>query len=210
MPLIKEIHSVETHIAVWQIEESPHFFLNKMHLEAIQKPLAAITNEKKQLEYLSSRYLVQHLAGDEHLSHLTKDKSGKPVFAEKATGISISHSATHAAVLLSNNFNCGIDIETITPRVKRIASRFLSEEELSFVDADTETEQLTLFWSAKETVFKWYALGELSFSNQIQLQQKIELAEKGTLPYLLILPEKTLSIHVAYERLGGQILTYSA
>ncbi len=210
MPLIKEIHSADTHIAVWQIEEAHHFFLNKLQSEKIQKPLSVITNEKKQLEYLSSRYLVQHLAGEEHLSLLAKDKSGKPFFAEKPTGISISHSATHAAVLLSDNFNCGVDIETISPRVKRIASRFLSDDELNMIDADTETEQLTLFWSAKETVFKWYALGELSFSKQIQLQKKTGLEEKGTLPYLLILPEKTLSVNVAYERLGSQILTYSA
>jgi len=210
MSLIKEIHNVNSHVAVWQIEESHHFFLNELPSEITQQQLSAISNEKKQLEYLCSRYLVQHVAGKENLLLLKKDKSGKPVFAEKTTGVSISHSATHAAVLLSNNFNCGIDTETITSRVKRIASRFLSEEELSFVDYDTEIEQLTLFWSAKETIFKWYASGNLSFINQIQLQKKTELQEKGTLLYLLILPEKRLSIQVTYERLGSQILTYSA
>lgn len=209
MPLLKEINQAEFNLALWHTQEAAEYFLGNMPAEIIDSYLLQISNHQKQLEFLSSRYLVQHILGNTALQYLKKQANGKPFFENDKKSVSISHSSTHAAVLISESANCGVDVETIHPRVNKIASRFLSEEERNLANGDIDTELFTLFWSAKETVFKWYAEGNLSFSQQILLQPNFVLAEKGQLHYKLLLPEVTHDIMVYYERIGGQMLTYA-
>jgi phosphopantetheinyl transferase len=180
-----------------------------MSADSVSPQLLNITNAQKQLEFLSSRYLIQHIEGKEALQHLQKLPSGKPFLENLNKSVSISHSSTHAAVLVSQTERCGIDIEAINPRVKKVTSRFLSEEERNLASPSAETELFTLFWSAKETVFKWYSEGNLSFSKQIVLQPGFVFSEKGQMHYKLLLPDAVFDIMVQYEVINNNILTYA-
>jgi phosphopantetheinyl transferase len=209
MPLLKEINHHHFKLALWHINESAEFFLNKMSADSVSPQLLNITNAQKQLEFLSSRYLIQHIEGIEALQHLQKLPSGKPFLENLNKSVSISHSSTHAAVLVSQTERCGIDIEAINPRVKKVTSRFLSEEERNLASPSAETELFTLFWSAKETVFKWYSEGNLSFRKQIVLQPGFVFSEKGQMHYKLLLPDAVFDIMVQYEVINNNILTYA-
>ncbi|MDE7472254.1 MAG: 4'-phosphopantetheinyl transferase superfamily protein [Muribaculaceae bacterium] len=65
--------------------------------------------------------------------------------------ISISHSATHAAVALSLHPATGIDTETWRDQLDRIRKRYLSAAEL---DRFTTPSQLLTAWCIKEAAYK--------------------------------------------------------
>jgi phosphopantetheinyl transferase (holo-ACP synthase) len=55
----------------------------------------------------------------------------------------------------------------ITPRVQNIKHKFLHVDELVFVHSHSIDQQiplLTLLWSAKEAMFKWWGEGDVDFS----------------------------------------------
>jgi phosphopantetheinyl transferase (holo-ACP synthase) len=45
----------------------------------------------------------------------------------------------------------------------------------------TLTAQLTIIWSAKEAIFKWWGIGNIDFSEQMILDQ-MPVAQDGILP----------------------------
>lgn len=72
--------------------------------------------------------------------------------------LSISHSKTHAALLLSSHKDIGVDIEQVSPRILRLADRLAQPIELPTDFAALSPEQqaryLTTLWTVKEAVYK--------------------------------------------------------
>jgi hypothetical protein len=61
----------------------------------------------------------------------------------------------------------------ITPRIEKIKHKFLHVDELSFVHSHGLSQQialLTLLWSAKEAMFKWWGNGEVDFSEVLRTE----------------------------------------
>ena len=82
--------------------------------------------------------------------------------------ISITHTIGYVAVILSQNYEVGIDIEYFSNRVNRIASRFLRCDEMFTNTLDTLTA-----WCAKETIYKLFssehlALQEIKVNPQLR------------------------------------------
>lgn len=74
--------------------------------------------------------------------------------------ISISHTLGYVAVILSRDYEVGVDIEYVSDRVNRISSRFLRDDE---VFADT-TDKL-IAWCAKETMYKLFSSEHLALKD---------------------------------------------
>lgn len=116
--------------------------------------------------------------------------------------LSISHCAGWVVVAFHPHKPIGIDIEQINNRVLRIKERFLSPEELERIDhnKDNETDndnnhedrvnfaavgrlfwgqagRLTLAWSIKEAVYKWYGKGEVDFRRDIEVLGFVNLPQ---------------------------------
>lgn len=87
-----------------------------------------------------------------------KDGCDKPSDKCNDVCISISHSRTHAALLVCNCHNCGVDIETLSPRILNVGSRIALPEEQSAVAESSSEENrilaLTTLWTIKEAVYK--------------------------------------------------------
>ena len=81
---------------------------------------------------------------------------GKPVI--DAYHVSISHTVGYVAVILSRDYEVGIDIEYVSERVGRIAARFLRNDE-NFTDC----RQLLTAWCAKETMYKLFSSDHLGY-----------------------------------------------
>lgn len=66
--------------------------------------------------------------------------------------VSISHTQGFVALIVSKTKEVGVDVEYISDRVKRIASKFMRKDEKA-VDVDS----LLVHWCAKETIYKLFS-----------------------------------------------------
>lgn len=202
----------DTKLAVWKIEEEERFFEVPLQRE--------ITHPHKRLQHLSGRYLLRYLFPEFPLDLIKIADTRKPYLEDEAFHFSISHCSDYAAAIVSRNKRVGVDIEVPTPKVDRIKKKFLHAEELAFLlqqggaenafraDGETisehELNHLTLLWSAKEAVFKWWSYGSVDFSEMIRLQPS-KLQRSGLYPaFFLSKTEKhPLTIHYRmFEKLS--------
>jgi 4'-phosphopantetheinyl transferase len=174
MPLFYQ-HNIneDTELSVWHITEPEDFFSREVQLQY------SINNPHKRLQHLAGRYLLKRLNPHFPL-HLVKiSESKKPVLPDDEWHFSISHCGDYAAAILSPNLLVGIDVEKITPKIELVKNKFLGDPELRMLPAQTPPF-LTLCWSAKEAVYKWFGKGLLSFKNHIVLTDLHVLENKGT------------------------------
>ena len=86
------------------------------------------------------------------------NEAGKPII--EGYHVSISHTLGYVAVILSCEYEVGIDIEYISDRVSRISSRFLRVDE----EFTNITDKL-IAWCAKETMYKLFSSEHLALKD---------------------------------------------
>ena len=165
-----------TRLGVWKIEETEAFFRGNVPLHR------EVTHPHKRLQHLAGRFLLQYLFPDFPYELVQIADTRKPFLVNDQYHFSISHCGDYAAAIVSKNNRVGIDIEIPVDKIIKIRSKFLSvNEQAQWLEnapgngfnAEIEQRQLlTLLWSCKEAVFKWYGDGGVDFSKQIQLQYK--------------------------------------
>ena len=164
----------DTKLAIWKIEEEEQFFLDHVPLQR------EITHPHKRLQHLAGRYLLQFLFPDFPIRLIQIADTRKPFLQDEAYHFSISHSGDFAAVIVSKNRRVGLDLEKISDQILRIRHKFVTEAETAVLEnflkatyyqRPTANEQLTLLWSCKEAVFKWYGLGNVDFRKNLLVQQ---------------------------------------
>lgn len=196
-----------TFLGFWHITESIPELLAQLKTVRPTKDIPAYKSDVRQKEWLASRILAYQL-----LEKFTPEKfvlisneHGKPFFPETALHISISQSAELVAVVISDQYEVGIDIEKLKPKALRIAFKFLSAKELAAVEND-ETKAC-LYWSAKETLFKMYSRKQLHFIENLVLEPVPE-AENHWLKGRVKTANFDRAYTVHYEKTGDFILTY--
>lgn len=205
MPLFyQQDINATTKLAIWQIEEQELFFLAKVPLQS------NITHPHKRLQHLAGRYLLPFLFPDFPNKEILIATTRKPFLPDEQYHFSISHCGNFAAAIVSKNERVGIDIEIETPKVAKIAHKFLNDEEKDAVNRQPPTVNLilTLFWCAKETIFKWWGNGEVDFKEHIQLFYT-SLAKKNVLKssFTKLLPAQDLDVH--YQFFNDLCLTFT-
>ena len=167
MPLFyQQDINLTTKLGVWKIEESEDFFLRSLPLQR------SITHPHKRLQHLAGRYLLPFLFPDFPHEEIEIADTKKPFLPDEQYHFSISHCGDYAAAIVSSTERVGIDIEMITPRVDKIKHKFLHADELAFVNnqpVDQQISLLTLLWSAKEAMFKWWGSGDVDFSEVLRI-----------------------------------------
>jgi len=211
MGLLKADRGEQTTVAVWKTEEDASFFMNAFSAEVLsQFNLAQISNVSKQLEFLSSRYLLQTIIGADSMQLFRKAESGMPYLENSNNFISISHTIEHSAVIVSNTGLCGIDIEAVHPRVQKIAHKFMNDTERELLKADDDIERIMLLWSAKETVYKLYGNKKVDFKEEILLNDlSFTSPQSGILNGTLVKDAHKIELEVKFEFFDGQVLTYA-
>lgn len=176
MALIKkETFSNGTILGVWRIEESAEYFLNIMDITAASLAKIAKMNDRRKIEWLAARYLLQQLLGENVFCY--SDKFGKPMLKNSSQHLSISHSRGLVTVIVSNH-SVGIDIQEIAPKIERIAPKFMRTVEMDNLSKTKKLEHLHIFWGAKEALYKAYGKKELDFRKHI-LVEPFEYLSKG-------------------------------
>jgi phosphopantetheinyl transferase len=163
MPLFYQHNINQTaKLAVWHITENEKFFLEKVHLQK------EIKHPHKRLQHFAGRYLLTILHPEFPLHLIEIADSNKPILSGGKFHFSISHCGDFAAAIISENESAGIDVEIITPKIELIKNKFLSAAEWKLLP-DIDTTFLTLFWSCKEAVYKWYGKGGVDFKDHIHI-----------------------------------------
>lgn len=153
-------------MGIWDTQEDESWFLNRLTLHPDEIEALPTLHPSRRRDWLSTRYLVHLLSGHTERIPCLKDTFGRPYFKDLATHISISHSGGLAAVILTGKHG-GIDIQKWDARLKKLGSKFLTDEELASIPAHTELESLHVLWGAKEALYKAHGLRRLNFKHHI-------------------------------------------
>lgn len=123
---------------------------------------------RNNLHWLSSRVMIATLFTGKTI-HVVKDVYNKPkLYVDgRSYFISISHSFQYAVVLISDTHEVAVDIEKYDARIDRVKHKFCSTTELAYAST---LEQLTIIWSAKETLYKYYGKKEVLFQTELQIE----------------------------------------
>lgn len=171
-------HNINEHtkLGIWHIEEPEDFFLTQVPLQQ------DIHHPHKRLQHLAGRYLLPFLFPGFPHELIEIAATNKPFLPDEAYHFSISHCGNYAAAIVSRTHRVGIDIEVPTPKVARVQHKFMLPAEMMAIERrPTETpeaihreqadyiQKLTLVWSAKEAVYKWYGSREVSLSHHIRV-----------------------------------------
>lgn len=153
MPLYRIYRNRDLTVGIWKVDETVEQLRSMFHQFSVyEEGFARFSSEKRKQEWLAVRVLLKELCGEEKtIAYLP---SGKPYLEDGSLHVSFSHTNGYVAVAIHPSVEVGIDIEQYGTRVRRVASRFIREDEWVSVDAGDETYALLLHWSAKETMFK--------------------------------------------------------
>jgi phosphopantetheinyl transferase len=205
MPLVYQ-HTINnhSHLAVWKIEEPLSFFQENTGLSAPD------IHPVKKLQYIASRFLLSYLEPGFPHKEVIKSEGGKPFLPNHPKRFSISHCGNYAAAIISEKSEAGIDVEIITPKATKLATKYLSTKELNLFtnsnDKNTLDRISTLCWSIKETMFKWDGNGGIDFRKHLIINE---------LPYSINGIAKTsmkknevIELDIHYQIIGELILTW--
>jgi len=150
MPIIEDLKLSETsRLIIWEISETINELKTKVLLsENSLKLLNQRKSEVQKKQFLAIRNILSELSIDDR--DMKYEESGRP-YIIGGQNISISHSDTFAAVILSDNV-VGIDIEIMNDRILKIKDKFL-ETELNYPEK-LEVATALIYWNIKESIFK--------------------------------------------------------
>jgi 4'-phosphopantetheinyl transferase EntD len=172
-----------------------------------QAHLDSIKVELKRLQWIASRVLIRTIINTPEFILLNKTSNGQPVLTELGHHVSISHCGHIAAVIISKSSRVGVDVEEITQRINAIRHKFIGEQEMTWLFDQSETLKTLLVWSAKETVYKWYAVGQVDFRRNIFLE-KFEVSKNGMIEAIFRNDKITKPLLIHYRCYAGFILTW--
>ena len=168
-----------TKVLIWKIEES----ISKLQEGIVlsENSTARLNSMKSQLHqrgFLSIRHLLKEVGYTD--ADLIYDEFGKP-HLKNGKHISISHSFTFTAIIVSDEFHVGIDIEKQREKILKIAHKFTPFEEYKTIaNVDALISKLTIVWGAKESLYKIYGKKKLLFLHHIYIEDFKFADEKTT------------------------------
>mgnify|MGYP006171409249 CR=1 FL=1 len=190
MPIINKIESEKITILVWEITET----LEKIIALGEGIITSNYTSEKRKKEHLASQLLVNEICPTKTIIY---NEFGAPEL-NNGKHISISHSKELVAVILSDK-KTGLDIEQISEKSLRIASKFVSARNLIKLNK----EKATLIWCLKEAIYKWHQKGKVDFIKDIIIPEFFAKKHGKVTAYFR---EKELNL--SYLKINNHYLAY--
>jgi phosphopantetheinyl transferase len=209
MPIIWS-HKIDDNgeLAVWHITESADELYSKLQLNKQErKYYESLQQGKRNLHWLGSRVLLRTLLNTSLYIDCQLDENNKPYLVNFPYEISITHSNDYAAVIIYKGKKVGIDIEKMSEKVERIAKRFLSEDELAFIQLEFRIQQLYVCWGVKESLFKLYGKGNLPFIGGIQIKS-FEPGIRGSLNASIFKDDYQQDFQLQYQQISEYMLTW--
>jgi phosphopantetheine--protein transferase-like protein len=166
-------------IAVWQVTETEVELIQLSYVPTDEMgELSIFRNENQRRQKLAVRALLNEVF--EEKMYLNHHDNGKPYLENCVTNISITHTDKYVAIIISDDDELGIDIESLDRNFAPVEEKALSEEEIDDLDDDKKNEQLAIYWCAKEAIFKRMSQSRVNFAEQIEVE-KFNLKKEGEL-----------------------------
>jgi phosphopantetheinyl transferase len=196
----KNIHP-HLKLGLWYITENKEELLiitKEQQLDLSKLP--EVKNESRIKQWLATRLLLNSFFTDTEISY---DELGKP-FLSNGWNISISHSGDYVTILLNEKEHCGIDIEKIISKTERIKHKFLNKTDLKNI---TTEQELTIYWSAKEALYKYYGKKEVLFIENLFIEDFSET--KNTFTGIINMPDLKTNLTMSWEKIEDYVLVYT-
>lgn len=162
-------------IVVWELTESLQDLeyavaLDLMNREAFE----AISVPSKRREFLAGKFVLEKACAILNINFkgIEKDEHGKPHLKGREYEISLTHTEEFIAVAFSKDKPVGIDLEFPRQQIFRVLPRLYSNEEVEAVGNDLD--KATIYWSAKEALYKLYGKRSVDFKKNLQLTSSNE------------------------------------
>jgi len=206
MPFFRKIENKTGTTGIWKLRETSAELLPHVNLsEPEEATFNSFKNERRKKEFLAVRALLQELTGNQ--LKIEYKKNGRPYLKDSQKYISISHSSELAVVFISDR-NAGVDVENTNRNIAPIAKRFLSKEEMSHTEKSADKQVMqTIYWSAKEAIFKCTSKENIRFNSQI-LIEPFELEEKGNFRGTLKTEHLTFVFELNYFLIENNVVVY--
>jgi len=196
VPLITDISVGKNRLGLWKIDGSEIRFKTEFPDLASQ---LSVRHPRTQLQRYASRLLLAEMLGQ--MPEVLKDEHGKPLLPNHPFDVSISHTEGFAAILLGTG-KLGVDVQHYKPNVLKVRDRFLDENE-QLLAQDIETT--TLFWAAKEAIYKYNALPGLDFRQPITIHS----IQPEILPSSFVYNELQTNLSLGWKKLDGAMLVWT-
>ena len=196
-------------IAIWHITETSDELYALLDTEKYDSQLLGMRNEVRRAEWLAVRLLVKELFGPE--AEVAYHPTGRPYLKNSTTHISISHTKGFAAVAYHHEAPVGVDIEYLSSRVERIALRFTTRDEASYIDRHDESVRQMyhlINWSAKETLYKLFDSPSMAEFKEVFHIASYVLAECGTMNATVLGAERSV-LTVSYRTFPMFVCTWA-
>ena len=166
-------------IAVWQVTETEQELLSLISVPTDElEEIMLFRSESQRRQKLAVRALLNEVF--EEKMYLNHHDNGKPYLENCVTNISITHTDKYVAIIIHDEEEVGIDIESLDRDFAAVEKKALSEEEIEDLDDEKKNEQLAIYWCAKEAIFKRMSQNRVDFAEQIEVE-KFNLKKEGEL-----------------------------
>ena len=195
-------------VGVWKVEES-HDLLRAMiqDFSLYEEGYRRFTSETRKVEWLAVRVLLKELCGEE--KHISYYPSGRPYLTDGSMHVSFSHTKGYVAVALHPCREVAVDIEQYGTRVKRVAHKFVRDDENPSPSSADEIHALLLHWSAKETMFKLLDSEGVDFKEHLHIHPFLTSSE-GQMSAEEYRTGKNLHFTVHYHTHPDYVLTFAS
>lgn len=179
MPILLQQHNDNCQWAIWHIEEPEEQLCSLFpHPANFDSQLEHFSAPQRRSEWIAVRALLYSMLNKSVT--ILYDEKGRPSLADNSFHISISHTKGYAAILLSRNYEVGIDIEQVGRRVEKVATHFMHPDEHANRYMGDIIWSLLLHWSAKEAIYKCLNLLDVDFVQHLRILPFEVKAEGGT------------------------------
>lgn len=196
-------------LALWHITESvedlcTRLFLNKEEYDTLN----SFKSESRKKQWLSYRALIRHMVESEVIYRIHYDEHKKPFLVNPPRSISISHCSSYSAVLISKNLDIehGVDVEPVDPKVLKVLSRFLNENEEKEWKKDKNPTKAVAYWSMKEALYKANGKSGLTLKENISILP-FKMNSKAKIQGIVKSNEYTHQYQLYFRQINGLIIS---
>ena len=166
-------------IAIWQVTETEEELKSITSVPTDEmEEISLFRSESQRKQKLAVRALINEVF--EEKMYLNHHDNGQPYLENCATNISITHTENYVAIIIHDEEEVGIDVESLERDFSAVEQKALSEDEIDDLEKDKRNEQLAIYWCAKEALFKRMALNRVVYSEQIEVE-KFNVRKEGEL-----------------------------
>ena len=166
-------------IAVWHVTESEEELLGLTSVPNDElEEISLFRSESQRRQKLAVRALINEVF--EEKMYLNHHDNGQPYLENCATNISITHTDNYVAIIIHDEEEVGIDVESLDRDFSVVEKKALSEDEIDDLEKDKRNEQLAIYWCAKEAIFKRMSQNRVDFAEQIEVE-KFNVRKEGEL-----------------------------